>query len=39
MTAKHLEKWWIEWDPTNKWVQGKFKIIVICYIYKRKRRR
>ena len=23
---KKLTKWWLEWDPTNGWLQGQVRI-------------
>ena len=29
MTEKKLTKWWLEWDPTNGWLQGLVQILTI----------
>ena len=29
MSEKKLTKWWLEWDPTNGWLQGQVQIIII----------
>ena len=29
MTEKKLTKWWLEWDPTNGWLQGRVQLLII----------
>ena len=29
MSEKKLTKWWLEWDPTNGWLQGQVQILII----------
>ena len=29
MSEKKLTKWWLEWDPTNGWLQGQVQILFI----------
>ena len=30
MSEKKLTKWWLEWDPTNGWLQGQVQNL--CFI-------